>query len=64
MRDKRRWLLLALVLLGGLRGLGGGRTAAQEAERFFPETNHVGARALFGNTGRDHGGLAQQGYPI
>ncbi len=64
MRNQRRWLILVLLLLVGLGGLGStGRTAAQAADRFFPETNHV-VRGRFWQYWNEHGGLAQQGYPI
>src|SRR5205085_1239943 len=53
-------LLLALSVLVGSQGR---LSAAQTGERYFPETQHW-VRGLFLQYWQDHGGLAQQGYPL
>ena len=55
-------LLLALLLSAG--GLGAQPPAAAQADtRYFAETQHW-VRGLFARYWNEHGGLAQQGYPL
>jgi hypothetical protein len=64
-RVNRRNLLLCVAALGlGLLSLAPvGPAAAQEESRYFPETRHT-VRGLFLKYWTEHGGLAQQGYPL
>ncbi len=62
---KRRYLLVGVVALAlGLLNMGPlGPAAAQEESRYFPETKHT-VSGLFLKYWTEHGGLAQQGYPL
>src|SRR6476661_7232814 len=58
--------LLALIWLNLLpyaANLGAAPGAAQADSRYFPETHHW-VRGLFLKYWNEHGGLAQQGYPL
>ncbi|HMA36320.1 MAG TPA: hypothetical protein VKY74_17820 [Chloroflexia bacterium] len=54
--------LAAVILLAGI-GTWGRLAAAQTGTRYFPETGHTAA-GRFLEYWEQHGGLAQQGYPL
>src|SRR4051794_34458855 len=60
--DRRFVVALFAVALLGLAFLPA-RLGAQAASRYFPETRHT-VRGLFLQYWQEHGGLAQQGYPL
>jgi hypothetical protein len=51
------------LLFAALWLLPQGFSAAQTDRRYFPETHHT-VKGLFLQYWQDHGGLAQQGYPL
>src|SRR6476469_1505906 len=56
--------LLVVVALAAVAGWGAaGGARAQAGSRFFPETGHT-VSGRFLQYWQDHGGLAQQGYPL
>jgi hypothetical protein len=59
----QRWLSVLAVLMVATPMLAPGAASAQGDSRTFPETGKT-VRATFLKYWTDHGGLAQQGYPI
>src|SRR5437867_2002964 len=66
MKKLRGYILVAVgfaVLLATNTGHPGSHAHAQSGSYYFPETNHV-VKGRFLAYWEQHGGLAQQGYPI